>query len=228
MKEKLKIKKIYEESGENWSKFGRLTGPFLDLIKENSDKKSRVLDIGCGGGRLSLEINNFCKEVVGIDYSKSSLKSARKVNFRKNIKYVFMDGEKLTFPDESFDLVVSHAAINKKMCRAEYCFKEVFRVLKPNGKVIVKMVYATQGREFVKNLGYSAEEIREILGKNGFKKISTEVIRQNIDLDERTLNFFKRTELGSFIKEKDMERVKEGKLKKMDDSFMVVYAEKLR
>lgn len=226
MKTKENIQIIYEQSGEKWSKFKKLPTEFTDLIKKELKKDSVVLDIGCGGGRLSTELNEYCKKVVGIDYSKNSIKFARKNNPRKNVEYLFMDGENLKFKDGIFDIVVSHAAINKKMCRAEYCFKEAYRVLGKDGKLIIKMIYLNQGSPFVKDLGYSSLEVKKILKKEGFEKIKIKVIKQSIPLDENTLNFFKRTELGLFIKKSDIEKVKSGKIKKMDDSFMVVYAKK--
>ncbi len=54
------------------------------MVKENS----RVLDVGCGTGRLDLQIAEKCKEVVGLDLSQRNIKTAEKNRIKKGIDNV--------------------------------------------------------------------------------------------------------------------------------------------
>lgn len=92
-----------------------------------------LLDIGVGNGsHLTLYTRH---QVVGIDTSAGMLAHAQK-HVRPNIRLLQMNGEALSFPNELFDYVVlSHviAVVND----ADKLLQEVYRVLKPNGKVFI-------------------------------------------------------------------------------------------
>lgn len=222
-----KVKEIYEKTGEKWTKFKELPAYFIDPVKDNSNKNSVVLDIGCGGGRLTIQISDFVKKIFAIDYSNSSIKFAKKENPRKNVEYSVMDANKLEFEDNSFDLVISHAVFCKNMCGAK-ALKESYRVLKPKGKLIIRMLNSRFGKEFGIKLGYSKEEITKMLKKEKYKKIKVKVFPQIMKLSKfEDLKFFERTEVEALLPQKKMIK-KFNKMKKpqFDDSSMVVYAEK--
>jgi ubiquinone/menaquinone biosynthesis C-methylase UbiE len=225
------IVKTYDKSTETFGKFKIINNEFSDLILSRINKDSMVLDVGCGGGRLTTSINKFVKKVIGVDYSKELIKYAKKYNSRKNIAYKFMDGEKLDFPSNSFDAVVSHAVINKLMCKAKPTFKSALKVLKPKGNLIIKIIYNTWGKEFNFKGGYSAKEIREILSKLGFKKIKIKIVRQNFKgKSVKSMKGIEDTEAGAVISEEAFEKFYEKcertRKYSFDDSFMIVMAEK--
>ena len=89
---------------------------------------SRVLDIGCGGGELSLKIRDFF--VVGIDISLSSLKQASLIYDRVYKNKV----PNLPFPDNSFDCVCSFDLFGHISSETKnILLQEIHRVLKPGG-----------------------------------------------------------------------------------------------
>jgi len=227
MKVYYKVKEIYEKTGEKWSKFKELPEDYLNLIKENSDENSLVLDVGCGGGRLTTQIDKFVGKIEAIDYSNSSIKFAKKENPRENVNYQVMDANNLEFKDNNFDLVVSHAVFCKNMCGAK-SLKECYRVLKPKGKLVIRIIAGSFGKEFGIKLGFSKEEITQILRKIGFKKIKVKVNKKILKLDSfDKLKFFERTEVEACLPQKKMlEKFNEMKNPKFDDSSMNVYAEK--
>ena len=53
---------------------------FINLLVEKLDLKSSssILDLGCGKGRHSIQLNKHYKNVVGIDLSSKSIKAAKK------------------------------------------------------------------------------------------------------------------------------------------------------
>ncbi len=82
--------------------------PFLvDLGPTN-----RVLDIGCGGGMLTRHFAPTSGEVIGIDPHSPSIAGARATTHRQNVSYVLGDFFTHDFESESFDLVVSVAALH--------------------------------------------------------------------------------------------------------------------
>ncbi len=50
---------------------------FLDLLAREPLGGSRVLDVGCGSGRLTLALAPVCGSVVGLDRDAAALEEAR-------------------------------------------------------------------------------------------------------------------------------------------------------
>jgi len=97
----------------------------------------RVLDSGCGNGRL-LEV---LREVdyYGIDFSKNLIELAKE-KYPQG-KFFLRDALTLPFPDNFFDKVFSISVLHhipSKEFRLKY-LKEIFRVLKPGGKLILRV-----------------------------------------------------------------------------------------
>ena len=74
---------------------------------------ARVLEIGCGDGRLTVRLARLGARVEAIDPNAASIRQARKqrasalpARLAKNVRYRVGEGEHLAFPDESFDRVV--------------------------------------------------------------------------------------------------------------------------
>jgi SAM-dependent methyltransferase len=74
----------------------------------NFIQKSKILDIGCGTGRHSIELAKRGYAVTGIDLSENMLSKAREKARKEkiaNIKLLKADARSLEF-DEEFDLVI--------------------------------------------------------------------------------------------------------------------------
>lgn len=97
----------------------------------------RVLDYGCGKGSRSLELALHGAHVVGIDISNASIETARAEATARGIQSVefqVMDAEALTFPAQSFDLVVGDAILHH--LNLAQSFGEIARVLKSDGTAV--------------------------------------------------------------------------------------------
>lgn len=93
----------------------------------------QLLEIGVGNGaHLSLYKTH---KITGIDTSSRMLEAAEKRGV-KNVELLQMNGEALSFPDESFDYVVLSHVIAVVDC-PEQLLEEVHRVLKADGKVYI-------------------------------------------------------------------------------------------
>lgn len=106
----------------------------MNLIKPHCFGK--VLDIGCGDGFFTSQLNNLdtVKKVTGVDISKTAIQIAEK-KFAE-IDFVVAPVVELPFPNESYDFV-SMIEIVEHILDIEQMFKEVNRILKPMGSVVI-------------------------------------------------------------------------------------------
>ena len=72
----------------------------------------RVLDVGCGEGTLTRELGTRVADVTGIDVDASSIDLARRTTAAPNVHYVQSDVLVAPFRPESFDAIVSVAALH--------------------------------------------------------------------------------------------------------------------
>jgi ubiquinone/menaquinone biosynthesis C-methylase UbiE len=72
----------------------------------------RVLDFGCGYGRLTCVLSEFADEVIGIDVNKTMIEMA-KDSYRdwKNIAFYSYDGVKIPAPDKLFELTMTFTVL---------------------------------------------------------------------------------------------------------------------
>jgi len=106
---------------------------FRDYV-ENGDK---VLDIGCGNGRLLKLLKNKRIDYTGSDIAEKLVEIAKQ-KYPQN-KFIVADGRKLPFPENYFDKVFSIAVLHS-IPSEEFrlqILKEAKRVLKPGGLLIL-------------------------------------------------------------------------------------------
>lgn len=72
--------------------------------------RARVLDVGCGSGLTDSYLSSRFEIVHGVDISSGMIEKAAKAN--PSVQYSHYTGERLPFPDESFDLVFAMAVLH--------------------------------------------------------------------------------------------------------------------
>jgi SAM-dependent methyltransferase len=90
-----------------------------------------VLEVGCGYGKILRELRSTLDvPLVGLDFSPTQLAEARRyLGALRGIHLVLGRGERLPFPDRSFDMVVTSAVIlHNPPQAAERVRREVLRV----------------------------------------------------------------------------------------------------
>ena len=75
------------------------------LAKHLDFEHSRILDIGSGGGELSLALSHEGAKVTGIECSREQMKRAI-AGQGKDCNFIFSVGENLPFQDSKFDATV--------------------------------------------------------------------------------------------------------------------------
>lgn len=94
-------------------------------------KGKYVLDIGCSSGELTslIELNN---KVAGIELCHNAVKKAR----QKGLNVKKGKVQKIPFPDNTFD-AVHFSEVIEHILDTDKALKEIYRVLKPKGRLIV-------------------------------------------------------------------------------------------
>ncbi len=103
--------KLFENYGEQYDKESFTQGTIGEcefIEKElNYDKSLKIIDIGCGTGRHSIELTKRGYSVTGIDLSESQLKKAREKAERENLKIEFLKHDARNLPFENqFDAAI--------------------------------------------------------------------------------------------------------------------------
>lgn len=102
------------------------------------EEEEWVLDLGCGTGLLTQAIAEKTKRVVGLDLTSQMLDEAQLQSKKKGKSILFLlgDAEHLPFLDGQFDCVMTRLTIHH-FPQPITIIKELARVLKPEGRMIV-------------------------------------------------------------------------------------------
>jgi len=111
-------------------KIARQIDAVLALHKVGKD--ANTLDVGCGEGAITNYLASKYKKVVGVDVDIPALEFAKKHYKKKNLQFLYMSAEKLTFPAQSFDIVVCNQ-VYMYLTNPKKLFQEIHRVLKSGG-----------------------------------------------------------------------------------------------
>ena len=96
-----------------------------------------ALNLGTGEGDYDPMIAAFCKRLTACDINEQDVKFAQSLNNEfKNIHYKVENALALTFPDASFDALVS-VEVLEHVGQPALMIKEVSRVLKPKGVAVI-------------------------------------------------------------------------------------------
>ena len=154
------------------------------LKKLKFNKIYSILDLGCGDGRIleKIRILNSKTLLFGLDISEEMLKLAKEKKIKK-CNLILGNCEELPYEDESMELILClnsfHHYPNPKMV-----IKEMKRILKLNGKIIIGDIYTLPIIRHIINLylPYS---------KSGDYKMYSQKKLNNLFLDEgfNNLNF---------------------------------------
>ena len=104
--------------------------------------QGRVLENGCGVGMYMEHLIPYSRQVIGLEYDYERARQARE----SLADIVNAAGETLPFPQESFDLVLSHEVL-EHVHNDRAALEEMVRVLRQGGRIVL----------FCPNRGYPFE-----------------------------------------------------------------------
>ena len=103
--------------------------------------KGKLLDVACGTGDFSIAASQAgVSRIIGIDISEKMLEIGRKkveaAGLAAKIDLRYGDSERMEFADETFDAVTVAFGV-RNFEHLEIGLKEMYRVLKQEGKVVI-------------------------------------------------------------------------------------------
>ena len=146
-----------------------------------------VLEIGMGNGFFIKDLMGKADNIryTGVDFSKIMVQEASDINneFLKQGKVQFFEAsiENLPFESNSFDCITTTNTLYF-WPQPEQNIKELLRVLKPNGKLLV----AYRSKKFMdkielSNYGFEKYErlgVENLFKNGGFNKVNTQIINE--------------------------------------------------
>ena len=142
----------------------------LDRFINEVAAEQRILDYGCGYGRISKQLwNSGYHNIVGVDSSQRMIERGSREH--PELQLSETSGETLPFLDHSFDAIVACAVftcITSEEARASQ-LKELYRILKPKGMLHMVEFCSDPRKSFTSSLGVpmlhsSPKELRELVG----------------------------------------------------------------
>ncbi len=130
----------------------------LDLLEVKPGE--RVLDLGCGTGHLTSEIQKLGANVTGIDASAEMIERAASAH--PEVNFEVANGADFHF-DEPFDAVFSNAALHW-IHEADEVIKCVYNNLKPGGRFVAEM--GGKG-----NMAHMIAATQQVLEKHGYSNL---------------------------------------------------------
>lgn len=194
--QKFSQEKVWDEIAPLWNKYKK--SPFgkendkpkivEDFISNITKDDEKILDLGCGSGRNFYKNNGI---IYGVDFSSEMLKLAEENAEKLGIKVVLKKAkaDKLPLENNFFDKVLFIATLHciESEKERKEAIKEIYRVLKPEGKALITVWNKKNKRWKNKpkekivswNVGgkkvmryyylYDFEELKGLLEEAGFK-----------------------------------------------------------
>lgn len=149
-------KRYFEENSELWIEDAYKTQDYnypvglnrlriLDKILENTESKEKILlDIGCGGGDISIAMAQKGFKVIGLDMSSAMLEIAEKrrnelpesISNRLTFKQVDFDKIQDIIEEKSIDVIVAFGFIGY-LPNDEIFFEKCSKLLKDRSKLVI-------------------------------------------------------------------------------------------
>jgi ubiquinone/menaquinone biosynthesis C-methylase UbiE len=149
---------------------------FVGKLKKYA-AEGTITDVGCGPGYLLQLIAKECPamQLVGVDISKTMLERA-KANFESlglagRVEFKEGSADHLPFEDQSQDVIVSTLSLHH-WADPEAAFNEIYRVLKPGGKMLVLDLMRDSPRMFVWVLWFAQNVAFRIIGLSAMRRIN--------------------------------------------------------
>lgn len=176
-----------------------------------------VLDLGTGTGELAFEINK-AKIVVGMDFSWEMLEIAQLKNLTKRtdlkyirpgrktqrVEFILANALSIPFSNNSFNSVVSGFVFRHLKNNFKVYMKEIYRVIKPEGKIII-LEFSRPEFAFLRKIYYFyLDRVIPFIGSILFGK---EKVKYFHYLKETIVNFFSAPELKRLLSSAGFKKV---------------------
>ncbi len=121
---------IWENVNKFYPDFKTAGYYYRDYLRKTLNKKSIVLDAGCGSRGILYEFKGDCKKIIGVDRDRELLWRNKFVDEK-----IEADLASIPLESESIDIVVAEFVL-EHLKKPKDVFKEINRILKPGGVFI--------------------------------------------------------------------------------------------
>ena len=158
----------WSEAGQDSERFlNKKIYPIFFSDKVVLKNKGKILEIGCGLGRIVKHYHFMGKNITGIERSRLAVKKLNKLIPELNINYG--DAKKLKFSDSTFDVALAFGVYHNFEFDLEKGISEFSRILKVDGSFIISM--RPNNFEMWLNEKYWKFKYRKKLKKKKFHKL---------------------------------------------------------
>lgn len=149
--------------------------PLIEAI--HKVKGENLLDLGCGNGNLLTQLVRSGFVLTGVDLSEAMIEQARQ-RLDGYAELIAADAGHLPFPADAFDVLVCNASFHHYP-EPEAALKEMHRVLRPGGTLLIGECYMAQPLRAAMNVlirfspdgdhhFYGKRELSSLLEAHGF------------------------------------------------------------
>lgn len=118
------------------------------LISKVPKKSEKVLDVGCGNGELICMLAEKGYKCVALDISENRLGKFKDKAKKLSVEQIQGDATNIPLQDSSIDIIMCSEVL-EHIRDYENILKEMHRVLKPHGRIIVSVPYKEELMEVI-------------------------------------------------------------------------------
>ena len=176
----------FEKGAKDWDSKPRrikLAKDICEAVKSRIDIKqgSRITDFGTGTGLILLGLSDGAGSLTGLDFSEGMLSVLREKAQTAgiDIKTRVFDIDNDDFEPEAADIITS-SMVTHHLKNPEILFEKAYKGLASGGTLCVADLFEEDGffhdeaSEGIHHNGFSAENVRSMFEKAGFKDIIVE------------------------------------------------------
>jgi len=148
-------KKVYDFLAKNFSQTRNQNWPEIEELIKYVRKGDKILDLGCGNGRLYKILKNKKIEYTGVDISKKLIEIAKKeLSDQESTQPKFFVGDALNLllKNHEFDIIFAIALLHHIPTQRLQLkvLRNCFKILKKNGLIILTVWNLRQPRLLLK------------------------------------------------------------------------------